>query len=39
LSHPQFAAAIDDYLDREREYIDDYMDAVQEHVPYKKTSG
>jgi predicted N-acyltransferase len=36
LSHPQFAAAVDDYLIREREHIDDYMDAVQEHVPYRK---
>ncbi|MDH3510218.1 MAG: GNAT family N-acetyltransferase [Gammaproteobacteria bacterium] len=38
LSHPQFAAAIDDYLNRERAYIDEYMDAVQEHVPYRKTA-
>jgi len=38
LSHPQFAAAIDDYLHREREHIDDYIDAVQEHVPYRKDS-
>jgi len=37
LSHPQFAAAIDDYLDRERNYIDDYIEAVNEHVPYRKT--
>lgn len=35
LSHPQFAAAVDDYLDREREYIDEYMEAVREHVPYR----
>ena len=39
LSHPQFAAAIDDYLDRERDYIDEYMDAVNRHVPYRKTDG
>jgi len=37
LSHPQFNAAIDDYLERERSYIDDYMDAVGHHVPYRKT--
>jgi len=38
LSHPQFAAAIDDYLDRERGYIDEYIDAVNEHVPYRKNA-
>jgi len=38
LSHPQFTAAIDDYLDRERGYIDDYIDAVNEHVPYRKNA-
>jgi predicted N-acyltransferase len=36
LSHPQFAAAIDDYLDRERGYMDDYIDAVREHEPYRR---
>lgn len=36
LSHPQFAAAIDHYLDRERTGIDQYMQAVGEHVPYRK---
>jgi predicted N-acyltransferase len=35
LSHPQFAAAIDDYIDRERAHIDEYMTAVREHVPYR----
>jgi predicted N-acyltransferase len=39
LSHPQFAAAIDEYIDRESDYIDDYMDAVQGHVPYKKRAN
>jgi len=39
LSHPQFAAAIDDFLDRERDYIDDYMEAVNDHVPYRKNSA
>ena len=37
LSHPQFNAAIDDYIGRERDYIDDYIDAVNAHVPYRKT--
>jgi predicted N-acyltransferase len=36
LSHPQFSAAIDDYLDRERGYIDEYMDAVRAHEPYRR---
>jgi len=35
LSQPQFAAAIDHYLDRERIYIDEYMDAVRQHAPYR----
>ncbi|MBT8442223.1 MAG: GNAT family N-acetyltransferase [Gammaproteobacteria bacterium] len=39
LSHPQFNAAIDDYIGREREYIDDYIDAVNAHVPYRKDSA
>ncbi len=39
LSHPQFAAAIDDYLDRERHYIDEYMDAARQHVPYRKNGA
>ncbi|MSR08034.1 MAG: N-acetyltransferase [Gammaproteobacteria bacterium] len=38
LSHPQFAAAIDQYLDRERSHIDEYIDAARDHVPYKKSS-
>lgn len=36
LSHPQFSAAIDNYLDRERASIDDYMEAAREHVPYRR---
>ena len=36
LSHPQFAAAMDHFLDRERGYIDEYMDAVREHEPYRR---
>lgn len=39
LSHPQFAAAVDDYLERERDHIDDYMAAVRAHVPYRDKHG
>ena len=39
LSHPQFAAAVDDYLERERNHIDDYMAAVREHAPYRDKHG
>ena len=36
LSHPQFAIAIDNYLDRERAHIDDYIGSASSHVPYRK---
>jgi predicted N-acyltransferase len=36
LSHPQFAAAIDNYLERERAHIDEYMDSARDHVPFRK---
>ncbi len=36
LSHPQFGAAIDQYLDRERSQIDEYIEAASDHVPYRK---
>ncbi len=39
LSHPQFATAIDNYLDRERAHIDDYIESVNDHVPYRKGTG
>lgn len=39
LSHPQFAAAIDEYLDRERAHIDEYIEAASDHVPYRKGAG
>jgi hypothetical protein len=39
LSHPQFFAAIDEYLDREREHIDRYMAEVSDHVPYRRDDG
>jgi predicted N-acyltransferase len=37
LSHPQFFAAIDQYLDRERAHIDRYIAEVNEHVPYRRS--
>lgn len=36
LSHPQFATAIDQYLDRERSHIDEYIESARDHVPYRK---
>ncbi|MEO8444185.1 MAG: GNAT family N-acetyltransferase [Gammaproteobacteria bacterium] len=36
LSHPQFATAIDHYLDRERAHIDEYIESARDHVPYRK---
>lgn len=36
LSHPQFAAAVDNYLERERAHIDEYMDSARDHVPFRK---
>lgn len=39
LSHPQFAAAVDDYLERERAHVDDYMDVLGDHVPYKSVAS
>lgn len=36
LSHPQFAAAVDHFLGRERQYVDHYIEAVQDHMPYRK---
>ena len=39
LSRPDFGAAIDDYLAREREHIDRYIDAVGDHVPYRNRSS
>ncbi|MDH3977634.1 MAG: GNAT family N-acetyltransferase [Gammaproteobacteria bacterium] len=36
LSHPQFASAIDDYLEREKIHTEEYMEAVRDHVPFKR---
>ena len=36
LAHPQFAHAIEQYLDAEAKHIDQYIDAVDLHSPYKR---
>lgn len=36
LSDPRFAAAVDRYLDRERDHVDEYIGVVQDHVPYRR---
>ena len=36
LSHPQFADAVDHFLNRERAYTDDYIDAVRDRVPFRR---
>jgi len=38
LAHPQFAEAVDSFLDQERGYTDDYIDAVRDHVPFRRDS-
>ncbi len=35
LAHPQFANAIEQYLNEEGQHVDRYMDAVDSHTPYK----
>ena len=35
LAHPEFANAIDRYLDEEGRYVDRYMDAVCERTPFR----
>ena len=35
LSHPQFAAAVDDYLSQERKHVERYIEVLGEHIPYK----
>ena len=35
LAHPEFASAIERYLDEEGRHVDRYMDAVDTHTPYK----
>ncbi len=36
LAHPQFADAIEQYLDAEVKHVDRYIDAVDAHSPYKR---
>ncbi len=35
LAHPQFANAIEHYLDEEAKHVDRYIDTVDSHTPYK----
>ena len=35
LARPEFAAAVDRYLDEEGRHVDGYIDAVASHMPYK----
>ena len=35
LAHPEFADAIERYLDEEGRHVDRYIEAVDEHTPYK----
>lgn len=37
LARPEFFTAIEQYLDREQDYIDRYIDAVNQHSPFKQT--
>jgi len=39
LSHPQFFAAVDTYLQREKEYINEYIEAATEHTPYRRSKN
>ena len=36
LRHPQFARAVADFLERERNGVEVYMDELNEHAPFKK---
>lgn len=37
LARPEFFSAIEQYLDREQDYIDRYIEAVNQHSPFKQT--
>jgi hypothetical protein len=39
LRHPEFFAAIGDYVDEESRHIDRYMQSVDDHSPYRSNSG
>jgi predicted N-acyltransferase len=35
LAHPEFASAIERYLDQEGRHVDRYMDAIDSRIPYR----
>ncbi len=39
LAHPQFASAIERYLDEEGKHVERYIDEVDSHTPYKETDS
>jgi predicted N-acyltransferase len=39
LAHPQFARAVDDFLQREAQGVDAYVDELREHSPFKAPPG
>ena len=39
LAHPEFASAIERYLDEEGRYVERYMEAVDAHTPFKASEG
>ena len=39
LAHPQFSAAVDDFLRAERRGIAEYVDELREHTPFKADSA
>jgi len=39
ITHPQFRAAICDYLEREGQVVDAYAQEIQSHVPYRDRRG
>ncbi len=39
LAHPAFAAAVDRYLERERDGIEDYVDHLGQRSPFKAIAG
>jgi len=39
LAHPEFARAVDDFLQRETVGVDAYLDELREHSPFRHDSG
>jgi len=39
LAHPQFARAIEDYLERESAGVARYVDELNEHSPFKESES